>query len=790
MMKKADNLGIRLFSAALAAGATLAAGPVSAQKADNRSAEIEEVIVTAQKVEESLQDTPVSVAAFSQDDLEQIGVSEARDVAKYTPNLSMRKQTASQDNYAVAIRGVSSGETALAIDPTVGIYHDGVYIARSTGAAFDIVDLQRIEVLRGPQGTLFGRNTIGGAINIITQKPRGEFAFKQGVTYAARDSRRYHTTIDTPAIGNLAAKLSFLRTDYDGEYRSLYTGGQLGQGESNAVRFAVNWAPSESFSLDYTYDKSDRENNPNTQQLSFVRPGHVAAGGAITAQAAAYADSDRISHLAVRNSDDDVAFSDIDGHSLTAEWVFSENLTVKSIASYREWDSGTVATDFGSFRSDGFTVLDGSGRFVPGSTPLAPAPIPAGVLVPMFDALRDSSQHQSSLEVQFIGNALGNSLNYIAGLYYFEEKADETNPQFFTLAGGNIGFPAGVDVHFGSPSFAYGTDNKSYAVFGQATYNVMTDMDVTLGLRYTEDEKETTLTNRFGATVQTFTDDDSWTKFNPSLTVDYRWNEQISTYAKVATGYRSGGYNVRASSESDFRKPFDEEDIISYEIGWKSDLFNRSLRLNGAIFYLEYSDRQIAQFAAGSGGASTVIVNAGESNTTGLELEGIWQATQGLRVIASYGYLDLEYDEFITGEVNRVTGFPTGVNRDISDVANTNLYTPEHSASLAVEYEFAPWSFGQLRLRADAYYTDEISFHPQFDLYDESDEHHVLNARATLADIPMGNNGTLRLAAWGKNLENKEYRDFGIDFGSLGIVTNTYAPLRSWGLDIVYEFNR
>ena len=770
--------------------AILAATHLSAQPADNRSAEIEEVIVTAQKVEESLQDTPVSVAAFSQDDLEQIGVSEARDVAKFTPNLTMRKQTASQDNYAIAIRGVSSGETALAIDPTVGIYHDGVYIARSTGAAFDIVDLQRIEVLRGPQGTLFGRNTIGGAVNIITQKPKGEFAFKQGVTYAARDSRRYHTTIDTPAIGNFAAKISFLRTAYDGEYKSLYTGEQLGQGESNAARLAVNWTPSETFSMDYTYDMSERENNPNTQQLSFVRPGHAAAGGAILKQAAAYADEDRISHLAVRNSDDDVAHSDIDGHSITAEWDWSESLTLKWIASYREWDSGTVATDFGSFRSDGATVFDGSGRFVPGSNPVAIAPIPAGTLVPVFDAYRDSFQKQHTQELQFIGNALDNRLSYITGLYYFEEQAEEDNPQFFTLAGGLVGYPSGIDVFFASPFFAYETDNSSWAAFGQFTYNIMTDLDVTLGLRYTEDEKETTLTNRFGTSVQTFVDDDSWTKFNPSLTVDYRWNEQISTYAKVATGYRSGGYNVRSSSESDFRTPFDEEDIVSYEIGWKSDLLNRSLRLNGAIFYLEYTDRQIAQFSAGSGGASTVIVNAGESNTTGLELEGVWQATQGLRVIASYGYLDLEYDEFITGEVNRVTGFPTGVNRDISDVANTNLYSPEHSGSVAEEYEIAPWSFGQLRLRADAYYTDEISFHPQYDLYDESDEHHVVNARATLADIPMGNNGTLKLSAWGKNLENKEYRDFGIDFGSLGIVTNTYAPLRSWGLDIVYEFNR
>lgn len=807
-MRKADTKALSVLTAVLTSIPLVS----MAQPADNRSATIEEVIVTAQKVEESLQDTPVSVAAFSQDDLEQIGVSEARDVAKFTPNLTMRKQTASQDNYAVAIRGMSSGETALAIDPTVGIYHDGVYIARSTGAAFDIVDLQRIEVLRGPQGTLFGRNTIGGAINIVTQKPKGEFAFKQGVTYAARDSRRYHTTIDTPAIGDFAAKLSFLRTAYDGEYRSLYTGGQLGQGESNAFRLAVNWAPSETFVVDYAYDKSDRENNPNTQQLSFVRPGHVALGGAILRQAAAYADEDRISQLAVKNSRGDIADSDIDGHALTAEWELSENLTMKWIGSYREWDSGTVATDFGSFRSDGTSVYDTSGRFVAGSGYFNPQPIPAGNLVATFDAFRESSQRQQSHEFQFIGKALDERLSYIAGLYYFEEKAEETNPQFFTLpalfaytdpitAGVVGGLPNGgfgVDVFLASPAFAYATDNSSWAAFGQFTYNLMTNMDITLGLRYTEDKKETELTNNLKPTsssglastsLQTVVDDDSWTKFNPSLTVDYRWSEQLSTYAKVATGYRSGGYNVRSSSVQDFRTPFDEEDVISYEVGWKSDLLNRSLRLNGSLFYLEYSDRQIAQFAAGSSGASTVIVNAGESNTTGLELEGVWLVSPGLRVIASYGYLDLEYDEFITGEVNRVTGFPTGVNRDIADEANTNLYSPEHSGSVAVEYEFAPWSFGQLRLRADAYYTDEISFHPQFDLYDESDEHHVVNARATLSDIPLGA-GVLKLSAWGKNLENKEYRDFGIDFGGLGIVTNTYAPLRSWGLDIVYEFNR
>ena len=291
---KLSLLGISIAVASL---------PVIAQAQapeDRRATAVEEVIVTARKVEESLQDTPVSVAAFSQDALEQIGVSEAADVSNFTPNLRIQKQTASQDNYAIAVRGVSSGETALAIDPTVGIYMDGVYIARSTGAAFDLVDLQRIEVLRGPQGALFGRNTIGGAINIVTAKPRGEFAFKQAVTYGSRDHRRYQTTIDTPEWNGVAAKISWMADRGDGHRESVYTGGDLGGFDNTAMRLRLNWSPNEQWTLDYAYDKSDKEGNTATSQLSHVRPTYAnpaatnfTYGGAYYDQASAAADAER-----------------------------------------------------------------------------------------------------------------------------------------------------------------------------------------------------------------------------------------------------------------------------------------------------------------------------------------------------------------------------------------------------------------------------------------------------------------------------------------------------------------
>ena len=248
---------------------------------------------------------------------------------------------------------------------------------------------------------------------------------------------------------------------------------------------------------------------------------------------------------------------------------------------------------------------------------------------------------------------------------------------------------------------------------------------------------------------------------------------------------------MRAQTVSSFKTPFDQEELTSYELGIKSDWFDRRLRLNASVFRLDYTDRQIAQFEAGSGGASTRIVNAGKSQTDGFELEALWVPMTGLRVQAAYGYLDVDYLEFQSAPVNPVTGFSTSSeNEDISDVAATNLYAPRHSWSASVEYQMAPWSFGQLSLRVDANFVDDLSFHPQLNLYDETDNYSLVNARIALNSIPVGKDGKLKLVAWGKNLTNKEYRDFGIDFGVLGIAINTYGELRTFGLDLVYEFNR
>ncbi len=780
------------YSLMAAAVATVSLTALSPQVHAQRAAVIEEIIVTARKTEESIQDTPISIQAFSTRDLEQIGAFEADAIANFTPNVRMQKQTSSLDNYSYSIRGVSSGETALAVEPTVGLYMDGVYIARSTGAAFDLVDLQRIEVLRGPQGTLFGRNTIGGAINIITEKPRGDFAFKQLLSFGNYGYRRSQTTLDTPKIGDFAFKLSHMYSEKEGWMRSSINGERLGDRESEAYRLAVRWTPTDDITVDYAFDRSERENNPSLEQFAKVRDLHVALGGNAYEQAAALASQNRrLSRIPVSVSNPRDSFSDIDGHALTLEWYVSPELTIKSITSYREWRSGVDNTNFGSIVADGATLFDIT-TF---------APVPAGTLVPLFGASRRSEQDQFTQEFQFVGSTLDDRLFFNVGLYYFEEQAKERNPQRFILPSALAQldgvFGPGTSVWLNSPDFAYATDNKSYAIYGQFTYTVFDDLDLTLGLRYTRDEKETTLTQVFrdpvfgpGGALLTIKDDESWTKFNPSFTADYRWTPDLSTYFKVATGYRAGGYNVRATTTASFANPVDEENLISYEIGWKSDWLDRSLRVNGAIFYMDYDDRQIAAFEAGLGGASTNILNAGKSSSEGLEVDVIWIPTPGLRLTAGYGYLKVKYDEFNTGVVDPVTGLPTGVNADISSFAAQNLYAPKHSAAVSAEYEFEPFRFGTLTLRVDGTYVDDFVYHPQLNLYDGTKSHHLINARATLADIPAGRDGSLRVAAWGRNLENKKYKEFGIDFGTLGFAVNTWNEPRAFGIDIVYEYNR
>ena len=257
--------------------------PSFAQERGARSMMLEEVVVTAQKREESLQDAPIAISVFSSNNIEQLGIIEVQDVSLYTPNMVGAVQPASTSTVTFSIRGITQPEPIMSVDPAVGVYMNGVYMARNNGLAFEVVDIERIEVLRGPQGSLYGRNSTGGAVNIVTAKPRGELAFTQKLSAGNRGLFRSHTTLDTPEVAGLSAKVSYLHSDVDGYIdndasRSQSLTGDtddFGAKDSDAVNLALHWEVSNSFSADYNFDYTDASNMPAAFQLTTVTPEFV-----------------------------------------------------------------------------------------------------------------------------------------------------------------------------------------------------------------------------------------------------------------------------------------------------------------------------------------------------------------------------------------------------------------------------------------------------------------------------------------------------------------------------------
>lgn len=291
-------------------------------------------------------------------------------------------------------------------------------------------------------------------------------------------------------------------------------------------------------------------------------------------------------------------------------------------------------------------------------------------------------------------------------------------------------------------------------------------------MRYTEDTKELTSLD----SPDRNSNEEDWDEFTWDATLNYFWTDDVSTYAKIATGYSAGGIPSAAYTDEDLGKTADPEFVTDYEFGVKSEWLGNRLRLNAAVFYYDYEDIQITDWQDGA----TVLTNAGEATLKGLELDIVAVPIEGLTVSASYGYLDFEYDRY--DETDPVTGV-------VTDIASTAVppFSPEHSANLIVEYAFDPFSFGALTAALMGTYTDGFVFNPKNTTRDNVDSYSLLNARVTLSDMKVLN-GQLQVSAWGKNLTDEEYREWGTDFGSLGFAANVFGDPRTWGVDIIYEY--
>jgi iron complex outermembrane receptor protein len=734
---------------------------------------LEEVIVTAEKRAESIQDVPISIAAFDENTLEKMGVHDIKGLASKVPNLVINEFTGSSTTVRLFIRGVGQNDVQVTQDPSVALYMDGVYIGSSVGTAFETADIRRIEVLRGPQGTLYGRNATGGAINLITnQADTEELAFRQRFTVGNLNLFRSRSILNVPLTDTTAIKLAYSTSERDGFVDNIGAGEDWGIEDRDNITADFHWDASDSITADYKFERSTIEDTSRLSQ-TLVYDGSAPLAGIITfANPALKPNGDPIDtgkdRLDRATSFDKQEFGDVEinAHTLNIGWDISDTLTIKSITGYRDVDA------FSQNAQSPVTSLFGSFSITNGKP--------------------DTHFEQFSQEIQFLANT--DTISWVGGLYYYEDESDENN---FGDSNGSEALPPGVLVDFTS------TENTSIAIFSQATWSPesMEGWQFTLGARYSDDNRKAFRDNNrvsFGtggtpSPVPAFMAnyDQDFDQFNPSFTVEYDLNEFSNVYAKVVTAYKSGGTSQRSTSAENFQTGFDPEELISYELGYKGDLLDGRMRFNAALFYMEYEDYQ-QSVATGRNAGERDFVNIEDAEITGLEFDLSLAITEELTGTLSYGYLDTSFGPSTISYMRIDDSSPTGF-RDVEEQLTEDLaLAPEHSITGSLDFS-KDVGIGTLNANVNIQYQDEAFGgvqEPSGVLNDRT----LLAATLSVADISLGEDyGSLRITLWGNNLLDEEYQIGHIrqqtfdDFGLIGLAT--FGDPRTYGVTMEYSFN-
>lgn len=717
-----------ICAAGITALATAFTAPAMAQddEADN-ARRLGTVNVTAQRVEENLQDTPVAVTALSTEQIEDKQVLNIRDLTAQVPNINIATNTGTASAARIFLRGVGEDESRGAVDQAVGIYVDGVYIGRSVGSLFDVVDLESIEVLRGPQGTLYGRNTIGGAIKLTSVKPQFENSGKVGATFGNYNRQEFKATGNIQLGDRTAARVTAFSRTRDG-FHDLRPNGPLtttardgvGELDTLAIRgslyheFNNDW--NVLFALDHTDDRSDPI--PDS-----IVPGQDADNDIFTIEPAPGTTCPAGGLLPLGCFSDYNQELQSSGISARVEGVLG-GLDFTSITAYRDLED-ELSTRIG------------------------------------FPYSQMTDQNQFSQEFTIGQNGQG-ALDWIAGVYFFQEDLS-------------------LDSTFIFP-FSIDSSTDSLAVFGQGTYAVNDRLSLTAGVRATNDEKDFDGTGPFG-----FARMDSQEFDNLSYTVgaDYRVHDNLLGYAKYSTGFKSGGWSPDAFSGTAVFLPVDEETLDSFEVGVKSD-WNDTLRINAAAFFNQYEGLQIGATVPGLG---FTRFNVDETEISGLEFEAVWQITENFQLNGNAGFLDAEYTS-LTGDQarglsNNGAGCPAGTDptndaQIISCALGLSLKNgPEYKTTLGALYT-TPFQQGELIISGDVSFEDEswslVANSPQHALIDFDA---ILNARVKYQD-----DRGWSVAAFARNLNDVEY----YRASSASSFTTYASPPLEYGVEFGAEF--
>jgi len=717
-------------------------------EAETREPFAAEITVTSRRRTEKLQEIPVAVSVVTSDQLEDLVATNISELQQFVPNLSIYQGRNQSTTLTAFIRGVGQADPLWGVDPGVGLYIDDVYIARAQGALLDVYDVERIEVLRGPQGTLYGKNTIGGAVKYVTRQlsdtPEGKVTWNPG-SFGQQELR---ATVAGPLIkGKLRGKASAAWLTRDGYGTNHYTGRDVSNKDTKAWRLGLQWLPAENVSVQLNYDHTEDSAEPLGYKRLEANPFCPVFLGTTCEPFDNNFDTE--SGLEPINS------TETTGYSLTVAWDINEALRFKSITAHRETDAENNI-DFDT----------------------TPAPIVDSMPV-YFD-----DQTTQEFQLLFTGS---DKWDGVLGFYYFDGTAGgEVKAIFvgstFTTTEGDIG-------------------TESYAIYADANVKLSNKLTLNLGIRPTRETKHGRAFNVLNtdATFENillvladFDDEVTFTSWAPKIGIEYTFNPDVMGYFKVNRGFKSGGYNVRAQSTffPDSALPFDDEVMTVAELGVKSVLADRSLVLNTAIFYGTYDDIQVSTFTSYDSDGDGVddaffgnFINAGDATIKGVEIEYNWSSRSFFGLSGFLAYLDAKPDTFLDENED---GFV-----DTQVITNA----PEFTGSIRANFDF-PVGRGLITASVGYAYRDESMltneggadprdptgqtpleplFQPAFGLLD-----------AWVAWLSPKAKWRLGISA--KNLTDEDYRISGYNIPVLGVVTGSYGAPRTIIGTVEYRF--
>ncbi len=722
---------------------------------------IEEIIVTAQKRERAAQEVPISMTIFTGMKLDALNMTNVAEIANYTPNLEWDQSFLGASNFSsIFIRGVGQAANFAegSSDPAVGLYLDGVYIGRALGSVLGVLDVSQVEVLRGPQGTLFGKNATGGAVTMITTRPTDSFSGWADVTTGSDNRADLRLVVNAPLTDQVLARFSASSLNQDGYGVSLQDGTEFGDINTDYVRGALRWLPRESVTVDFSADWSRTRQSSPVTTLVFADPGPLSLTGAYNFFVAPTNtvpgfgdgvpwDSRFITPDTFSNYSTGQTGSELDVTGLTAivDWRRGA-LTFTSITAYRDMES-LWATDTDS-------------------SPLT-----------IVESVLGTDQHQFSQELNLRG--LSGPLDWLVGFYYFEEKAYGSGGAIIIPEVATVPF----DPIFGVPNPLFGIPItpgiqgitnvhrvRSAAIFSHIDYAFSERLTGSVGVRYTTEEKRISDLLETGF-VTSNGNSKTFTNLSPMVGMQYFLDQDLQIYGSVSRGFKSGGFNTIVLLPREDFLPFDPEEVTSYELGIKAS--RGRFTVAGATFFANYDDIHISVL----NNVEPQIRNAAKAEIKGVEVELAAALTTGLRLQAGIGYLDAKYVEL---DQAGLQGLAIPVTLD-SKLMNT----PEWSINLGLNYSTQLQRIGRLVIRGDFSWRDK-SYKDAINTEELiQDAYGLLHAGATL----VSNDDRWQFTLFGHNLTDEKYSQSGVankpDFGL--VVANVARP-REWGVSVRYRF--